>query len=283
MSVAVEICNDALNHLGAEAINDLADDNNIARTCNRQYPIARDYILRQLAWNFAIQRDEITSSGTSTIFGETDTFIIPSNCVRIHKVIDGDYKPLRYKVEKGIIYAIPKLKMDSSGTISSGNLYLGNGSDNTFSITFSFSTAADIAVTLDNTPQTIVTHYNIVGSSVVFTSPPPAGVVIQISNKVSSSSDSPSILLVYVDNTTPEHLFDPTFKKALAAQLAADMCYKITQSTTLMSGLVALAKDYVAEARSMDSMEGEAQDINFSYFDDSRRTTHEIYPKSDFF
>lgn len=213
-SVAVEICNDALNHLGAEAINDLADDNNIARTCNRQYKIAKDYILRQHLWNFAIQRDQITSSGMSSIFGEAYTFIVPANCVRIYKVIDDSYQPIRYKVEKGIIYALPVQKMD-----------------------------------LPTTPTT----------------------------------PDPSINLVYVDNTAEEHLFDPTFKKAVAAQLAADMCYKITQSTTLMSGLVKLARDYVAEARSTDSMEGEAQDINFDYFDKARRSTHEIYPESDFF
>jgi len=214
MSVAVEICNDALNHLGAEAINDLADDNNIARTCNRQYFIARDYILRQHLWNFAIQRDQITSSGMSTIFGQAYTFTVPSNCVRIYKVIDDDFAKIRYKVERGIIYALPVNKMD-------------------------------------------------------LPSSPPL--------------PDPSINLVYVDKSAPENLYDPTFKKAAAAQLAADMCYKITQSTTLMAGLLALAKDYVSEARSTDSMEGEAQDINFDYFDKARRTTHEIYPESDFF
>jgi hypothetical protein len=214
MTVAVEICNDALNHLGAEPINDLADDNNIARTCNRQYPIARDYILRQHLWNFAIQRDQITSSGTSTIFGEAFKYIVPANSVRIYKVVDGDWKPIRYKVEKGIIYANPALKFD-------------------------------------------------------LPSEPPVA--------------DPSINLIYIDKTTAEDLFDPTFKKAVAAQLAADMTYKITQSTTLMSGLVALAKDYVAEARSTDSMEGEPQDMKFDYFDNARRSSHEIYPDADFF
>ncbi len=212
-TVAVEICNDALNHLGAEAINDLSDDNNIARTCLRQYPIAKEYILRQHPWNFAINRDQITSSGSSTIFGEAFTYIIPGNCIRIYKVIDDDFQPVRYKVERGIIYANPQRKMD-----------------------LPTDEVAD-----------------------------------------------PSINLVYIDKDTPEHLFDPSFKKAVAAQLAADMCYKITQSTTLMGGLISLAKDYVAEARSMDSMEGIPQDMNFDYFDKARRTTHEIYPESDFF
>jgi len=213
MSVIVEMCNDALNQLGAEPINDLADDNNITRTCNRQYPIARDYILRQHPWNFAIQRDQITSSGMSTIFGEAYTFIVPANCVRIYKVINDAFEPIRYKVEKGIIYALPVQKMDLPSV-----------------------TTAD-----------------------------------------------PSINLVYIDNTTAEALYDVTCKKAIAAQLAADMCYKLTQSTTLMAGLLALAKEYVAEARSMDSMEGEPQDMKFDYFDKARRSTHEIYPDADFF
>ena len=217
MTVAVEIANDALNYLGAEGINDFSDDNNIARTCRRQYPIARDYILRQHPWNFAVTRERITSSGladTFSDFGEAYAFTVPTNSVRIYKVVNDCWKPLRYKLERGIIYALPQIKSD---------------------------------ILIDPAPP------------------------------------NPFINLIYIDNTVDENLFDATFKKAVATQMAADMCYKITQSTTLQGGLIQLAKDFVGEARSIDSQVGEPQDMQFDYFDKARRSNHEIYPDSDFF
>lgn len=198
MSVSLDICNDALAFLGSEPISDFTS-NKIERLCGRQYPVARDIILRSAPWNFALKRDLITPNGDVPIFGETKVYNLPPDCVKIVKVINGNYKPIKFKTEGRFIYAL-----------------------------------AD------------------------------------------------EINLLYVSNNIPEGYYDVTFRRAVAYQLAADMCYAVTQSTSLMQGLVQLSKQYIQESRSYNSMEMTPEDFSFDYFDQARIAPHEIYPNPDF-
>lgn len=198
MAVDLDICNDALTHLGAEPINDFTAGKT-SRLCGRQYPIARDFILRSHPWNFALKRDVITPTGDLPVFGSTNKFTMPADCIRIVKVVNGNITPVKYKTEGRFIYAL-----------------------------------AD------------------------------------------------EINLLYVSNSVPEGYYDVCFKRAVAAQLAGDMCYSVTQSVSLQSGLLALSKSYIAESRSYDSMENTAEDFTFNYFDDARQAGHEIYSNADF-
>ena len=195
MAVAVNICNDALNHLGAEYINSLEEETKIARVCKHQYPIARDYMLRTYTWNFALKRDELTPNGDTLVWGEAYEFNMPADCIRLNKVMKSPSSPARYKVE---------------------------------------------------------------GRSIL------------------SASDV--LYISYISNTTPEAYYDVAFNKAVAARLAADICFNITQSNNLQQGLYGLADQIAKDARSTDSMENTPDDYTFDYFDDSRRAGHEIYP-----
>ena len=91
------------------------------------------------------------------------------------------------------------------------------------------------------------------------------------------------LYLIYVTNDPIDGYMDPMFKKALAAQLAADSCYSITNSTSLMQGLYSLAENFVGKAKTNNSQEGTPKDFTWKYFDDARVSTHEIYANSDEF
>lgn len=104
-------------------------------------------------------------------------------------------------------------------------------------------------------------------------------------SKIISYSDTEggSINLVYVSKNIPENLFDSKFKEAVATKLAAELCYSLTQSTTLKQTLLSEYMQYLQDARSVSSQEVSPDDFRFDYFDNARRVGHEIYRDPDFY
>ena len=51
MASTVDICNGALNQLGATTILSLTEDSKNARLCNSRYTQVRDALFRTLPWN----------------------------------------------------------------------------------------------------------------------------------------------------------------------------------------------------------------------------------------
>lgn len=86
-----------------------------------------------------------------------------------------------------------------------------------------------------------------------------------------------TVNLLYVSNTVPENDYDANFKEAVSNMLAADLCYAITQSTSLKAGLEASADFWIKQARSHNSQEKTPEDFKFDDFLNSRRGGHEIY------
>ena len=192
MAVSVDICNDALNHLGAEYITSLAEESKTARVCSHQYPLARDFMLRTYVWNFALTRQLLTYS---QLVGDVYMYNLPADCIRINKLLSGGaFASPRYKVEGRQLF-----------------------------------------------------------------------------------TNAETVTLSYISKSVSEGLYDVAFNKAVAARLAADMCFNITQSNSLQGSLYALADNIAKDARSTDSMESTPDDFTFAYFDDSRRLGHEIY------
>lgn len=83
MSSVVDICNIALQKLGASRIVSLTQDNENARECNLLYEQARDAELRAHPWNFAIKRAQLAASSTAPTHGYTNAFPLPSDCLRL--------------------------------------------------------------------------------------------------------------------------------------------------------------------------------------------------------
>lgn len=69
-------------------------------------------------------------------------------------------------------------------------------------------------------------------------------------------TDSNSLGIRYVRRVTEVGLFDSNFCEVLATKLAADVCYALTQSTSLKELLMKEYTQKLREARSFDGQEG---------------------------
>lgn len=83
MASDVEICNRALQKLGAKRIVSLDDDSPNARACQAAYEPVKRAELRAHPWNFAVQRAELAADATAPAWGRANSFQLPSDCLRI--------------------------------------------------------------------------------------------------------------------------------------------------------------------------------------------------------
>lgn len=83
MASEVEICNRALQRLGATRITSLTEDSRNARSCNAAYVSLRDLELRSHTWNFAIARAELAADAVAPAWGRANSFQVPSDFLRL--------------------------------------------------------------------------------------------------------------------------------------------------------------------------------------------------------
>jgi hypothetical protein len=104
MSSEVEICNRALQKIGARRITSLAEDSVNARACNVAYAVARDAELRKHPWNFAIKRASLAADATAPDWGRTNSFTLPSDFIRLLAPYPEDnLNDLDHQIENGKI------------------------------------------------------------------------------------------------------------------------------------------------------------------------------------
>ena len=96
MASVVDICNGALNQLGATTILSLTEDSKNARLCNARYTQVRDGIFRSHPWNCLQARTSLAKDATAPAWGFTAQFTLPADCLRLLYIIDYDSN---YKVE----------------------------------------------------------------------------------------------------------------------------------------------------------------------------------------
>jgi hypothetical protein len=82
----VEICNSALVKIGAKTILSLTDDSKEANICSVRYNPVRRMVLRSHPWNSAIKRVVISPLTTTPVFGTTNQFELPADCLRVLEV-----------------------------------------------------------------------------------------------------------------------------------------------------------------------------------------------------
>ena len=134
----VQIVNNALVKIGANAILTLTEDTEAARAANLVYDQIRDACIRDHVWNFAVNRVELAQNSTAPAFGFSYQYNLPSDCLR---VLQMDDMSTLYKIEGGKL-----LTDDGTAKI----LYLARVEDvNLFDAMFieaySLRLAADIA------------------------------------------------------------------------------------------------------------------------------------------
>lgn len=95
MPSVIDICNNALDKLGHQSIMSLTDGNKAAKLCNRNWTSARDKVLRDHPWNFAVKRAALAPITTAPAFGFGREFKLPTDCLRLIEVLDhhsGEYQ-----------------------------------------------------------------------------------------------------------------------------------------------------------------------------------------------
>ena len=155
MASVVDICNGALNQLGASTILSLTEDSKNARLCNSRYTQVRDALFRTHPWNCLQTRLELAASSDSPAWGFTYAYTLPTNCLRLLRVLDYDSN---YKVEgRKILSNATTMKILYISRITDPNEY-----DELLRETLSAALGADIAyaVTSNNTTsQNMILSY----------------------------------------------------------------------------------------------------------------------------
>ena len=155
MASVVDICNGALNQLGASTILSLTEDSKNARLCNSRYTQVRDALFRTHPWNCLQTRLELAASTDSPAWGFTYAYTLPADCLRLLRILDYDSN---YKVEgRKILSDASTMKILYIARITDPNEY-----DELLRETLSAALGADIAyaVTSNNTTsQNMILSY----------------------------------------------------------------------------------------------------------------------------
>ena len=184
MASVVDICNGALNQLGATTILSLTEDSKNARLCNARYTQVRDALFRSHPWNCLQKRVELAADTDTPAWGFSSQYTLPSDCMRLLRILDYDSN---HKVE--------------------GRKILSNAS---------------------------------------------------------------SMKILYVARITDPNEYDSYLQEALAALLAADLAYAITNNATLAKNYAATADERLREARFVDATENSLGTIESNEFTDAR-------------
>ena len=85
MPSVVDICNEAMDLLGAATITALTENSKEARLCNRRFETVRDAVIRSHPWNTAIRRASLARDTDAPAFGFTYQYTLPTDpyCLRV--------------------------------------------------------------------------------------------------------------------------------------------------------------------------------------------------------
>ena len=191
MASVVDMCNSALNLLGASTISSLTEDTKNARLCNQRFAPIRDRVFRSHNWNCLIKRVQLAQDSTGPVVEYTYGYTLPTDCLRVMKI--------------------------------------SNGSTD--------SIASDL-------------DYKVEGRKIV--------------------TDITTIYLVYIALITDPNEYDSYLREAVSHQLAADICYAITNNSTLANNYMSRADERLREARFIDATENSLDTIEANEFTDAR-------------
>jgi hypothetical protein len=145
MASDVDICNSALNIIGASNIVSLTEDSRAARICNQRYEFVRDSVFRAHPWNCLITRISIPADSDSPVFEFSHQHTLPVDpfCLRVLRAQDPDTV---FKVEgRKIVSSTTPFSMIYVARVTDPNEY-----DHLLIETLSARLAADISYALVN-------------------------------------------------------------------------------------------------------------------------------------
>ena len=154
MASIVDICNGALNQLGATTILSLTEDSKNARLCNQRYTQVRDGVFRSHPWNCLQKRIELAADTTAPAWGFSYAYTLPSDCLRLLRILDYDSN---YKVEgRKILSNTSSMKILYVARVTDPNEY-----DELLRETLSAALGADIAFGITSNNQTSQNMYQL--------------------------------------------------------------------------------------------------------------------------
>lgn len=110
----IEICNIALGRIGVENISRLDEESEAARTCRQYYDFARQNLLRQFPWTFAVRKVQLALL-TTTPEDYKYAYRYPAECLAV-----------RTMYHSGCCDRIPKLNMYKIGSDEEGRVIYTN-------------------------------------------------------------------------------------------------------------------------------------------------------------
>ena len=191
MASVVNMCNSALNLLGASTISALTDDTKNARLCNQRYEPIRNRVFRSHAWNCLHKRVQLAQNSIAPVVEYDHAYALPSDCLRVLKIHNG--------------------------------------------------TTDSIADALD---------YKLEGRNIV--------------------TDIDTVYLIYIALDTDPNNYDTYLRESISHQLAADLCYAITNNATLANQYMTRADERLREARFIDATENSLGTIESSEFTNAK-------------
>ena len=191
MASVVNMCNSALNLLGASTIAALTDDTKNARLCNQRYEPVRNRVFRSHAWNCLHKRVQLAQNSTAPVIEYDHAYALPSDCLRVLKIHNG--------------------------------------------------TTDSIADALD---------YKLEGRNII--------------------TDIDTVYLIYIALDTDPNNYDTYLRESISHQLAADLCYAITNNATLANQYMTRADERLREARFIDATENSLGTIESNEFTNAR-------------
>ena len=103
MASVVDICNSALNLLGASTISTITEDTKNARLCNQRYEPIRNRVMRSHNWNCLIKRVQLAQDSTAPVVEYSYAYTLPTDCLRVLKIHNGSTDSIKsaldYKIE----------------------------------------------------------------------------------------------------------------------------------------------------------------------------------------
>ena len=154
MASVVDICNGALNQLGASTILTLTEDSKNARLLNARYTQVRDSLFRNHPWNCLKKRLALAADTDTPAWGFSSQFTLPTDCLRLLRILDYDSD---HKVEgRKILTDASSMKILYVARITDPNEY-----DELLRETLSAALAADIAYAITSSNPVAVNMYNL--------------------------------------------------------------------------------------------------------------------------
>ena len=154
MASVVDICNGALNQLGASTILSLTEDSKNASLCNARFTQIRDSVFRSHPWNCLQKRSQLAADSDAPAWGFTQQYTLPADCLRVLTILDHDSD---YKIEgRKILTDNSSMKILYISRVTDPNEY-----DELLRETLSAALAADIAYAITSSNPTTTNMFNL--------------------------------------------------------------------------------------------------------------------------